>query len=147
MTYQKVSASGLVFNQQGKFLMLKRADDDDFLPGVFALPGGGTDYMEDPIKGLEREIKEECGIDAKVLHPLTAFSFKMTHEGVDKHTVEIIYLCRFEESQSIVLSFEHSDYKWVSFEEMKTLPNNDYFIKMISGLKNHPLVTTTTKTR
>jgi 8-oxo-dGTP diphosphatase len=146
MTYQKVSASGLILSQDGKVLMVKRAETDDFLPGVYELPGGGTEFMEDPIEGLEREIAEECGLRVKVSHPLTAFSFKMNHEGVEKHTVEIIYLCEVEGDPAIKLSFEHSDFKWMSFEEIIQTPDNEYFTKMMSDLQKHPLVATTIQT-
>lgn len=140
MTHQKVSASGLIMNNQGKILMVKRSETDDFLPGVYELPGGGTDFMEDPVKGLEREIKEECGLKVVVKHPLTAFSFAMPHEGVKKHTVEIIYLCRLLQEQEVTLSHEHSDYKWLTFEEISSLSRNDFMTKLISNLKEHPLV-------
>lgn len=142
MTYQKVSASGLIFNNEGKVLMVKRSENDEFLPGVYELPGGGTEYLEDPEQSLEREILEECGVKVKVLHPLTTFSFEMNHEGVLKHTVEIIYLCQMENLQEISLSFEHSDYKWMSFEEILLIPNNNYFIQVIKKIQNHPLIPT-----
>jgi 8-oxo-dGTP diphosphatase len=141
MTYQKVSASAVVLNKDGKVLLVKRADDDEFLPGFYELPGGGTDFMEDPAQGLERELMEECGLKVKVLHPLTTFSFKMPHEGVDKHTVEIIYLCQLEdEDQQIKLSFEHCDYKWATFEEILQTPDNESFTSMIKTVQQHPLV-------
>ena len=141
MTHQKVSASGLILNKLGKILMVKRSESDDFLPGIYELPGGGTDYMEDPAKGLEREFLEECGIKIKVLHPLTTFSFNMPHEGVDKHTVEIIYLCELEdENQKIKLSFEHCDYKWMSFDEVLDTPDNPVFTTMMRNIQQHPLI-------
>lgn len=140
MTYQKVSASGLILNSAGEILLVRRSETDDFLPGIYELPGGGTDYLEDPVAGLIREIKEECGIEVKVLHPLTCFSFEMRHEGVDKHTVEIIYWCEFAGNQDIKLSFEHSDFKWVKFEELETINKDDNFVKMIKKLQNHPLI-------
>ena len=140
MTYQKVSASGLVINKKGQILLLKRADNDDFLPGVYGLPGGGTDFMEDPAKGLEREIQEECGIRVDIKHPLTAFSFSMPHEGVEKHTVEIVYLCYMTKKQKIKLSFEHSEYIWSTFEEISQLSTTEFMINLIANLKNHPLL-------
>lgn len=143
MTYQKVSASGLILNKEGKLLMVKRSDTDDFLPGFYGLPGGGTDYLEHPTEGLQREIKEECGLNVSIEHPLTAFSFTMNHEGVEKHTVEIVYLCKMEDEQDVKLSFEHSDYKWLGFDEVSNLPNIDTFmLKLINDLRMHPLIST-----
>ena len=140
MTYQKVSASGLVMNTKGQILLVKRADDDDFLPGVYELPGGGTDYLEDPVEGLKRELVEECGLKVNVEHPLTAFSFVMKHEGVDKHTVEIIYLCKLKNNQKVKLSFEHSDYKWLTFEDAQKMSLTDFMMNLINNIQKHPLL-------
>ena len=141
MTYQKVSASGLIINNNGQFLVLKRAENDDFLPGVFGLPGGGTEYNEHPAEGLKREIFEECGLSVNVHHPLTAFSFEMPHEGVKKHTVEIVYLCTLDDnSGSIQLSFEHCDYKWVRFHELDNLTITPIMKELLSNLTTHPLL-------
>jgi 8-oxo-dGTP diphosphatase len=142
MTHQKISASGLVVDQSGKVLMVKRADNDTFLPGVYELPGGGTDFNEDPTEGLKREIREETGLEVNVDHPLTAFSFMMEHEGVEKHTVEIIYLCQFLGDQQVKLSFEHSDYRWINFDELITLETTDFMRDLILGLKEHPVLKT-----
>lgn len=140
MTYQKVSASGVIMNQEGKILLVQRSEQDDFLPGIFGLPGGGTDFLEDPVEGLKREIKEECGISIDVQHPLKAFSFVMPHEGVEKHTVEIIYLCKLTKAQKIKLSFEHSDYKWLSFDEIAEIKTTEFIINLVKDLRSHPLI-------
>lgn len=142
MTYQKVSASGIVLNQKGEILMLKRSEQDDFLPGIFALPGGGTDFQETPETGLCRELKEECGIEVSVEHPLTTFSFMMPHEGVEKHTVEIVFLCRLLQEQEVKLSFEHSGYRWVKFEEVTQIETTEFLMGLLQNLREHPLVKT-----
>jgi 8-oxo-dGTP diphosphatase len=141
MNLQKVSASAVVLNKEGKLLVVKRAEDDNFLPGTWELPGGGVDFLEEPRVGVRRELKEECGIDVDVLHPLTEFSFVMPTEEGEKHTVEIIYLCLLsDDSPPVSLSFEHSDYKWVSFAELEVICSTDFMIKSIRQLEFHPLV-------
>lgn len=139
MTYQKISASGLVLDKRGKILMVKRSDTDDFLPGYYELPGGGTDFNEDPIEGLKREIIEETGLKVEVSHPLTAFSFIMNHEGVPKHTVEIIYLCKALNS-NVRLSHEHSEFQWVNQDQLKDLGTTDFMRQLITHLQEHPLL-------
>jgi 8-oxo-dGTP diphosphatase len=140
MTHQKISSSGLIMDQTGRILMVKRSDLDTFLPGVYELPGGGTDFNEDPIEGLKREIMEETGIEVNVKHPLTTFSFMMEHEGVDKHTVEIIYLCGIDRDQEVRLSEEHSAFKWVYPEELATLGTTEFMGNLIQDLQSHPLI-------
>jgi 8-oxo-dGTP diphosphatase len=140
MTYQKASASGLIVNKSGKFLLIKRSETDDFLPGYFGLPGGGTEFNEHPVEGLKREIAEECGLTVEISHPLTAFSFVMPHEGVEKHTVEIVYLCKLTKRQKVNLSFEHCGYKWVNFSQIEKVKLNPILKELILNLKAHPLI-------
>lgn len=141
MTYQKVSSSGLVFNDNGQILMVKRSDNDDFMPGVYELPGGGTEFLEDPAESLQRELKEECGIEVEVGLPLTTWSFVMPHEGVEKHTVEIIYHCKVCKDQEVKLSHEHSDYRWVDLTEAVDITKeNDQLLNLLNNLKTHPLI-------
>lgn len=143
LNLQKVSASAVVLNNEGKLLIVKRADDDDFLPGTWELPGGGVDFMEEPRVGIKRELKEECGIEVDVLHPLTEFSFVMPTEEGEKHTVEIIYLCQLSEnSPEVNLSFEHSDYQWVTFSDLEIVCSTDFMMQSIRNLEFHPLIQT-----
>jgi 8-oxo-dGTP diphosphatase len=143
MTYQKISSSGLVFNDKGQILMVKRSDLDEFMPGVYELPGGGTDFLEHPAESLQRELKEECGIEVEVGLPLTTWSFVMPHEGVEKHTVEIIFHCKVCKDQTVNLSEEHTDFKWVSLNEAEKMTDqNDQLFKLLSNLKVHPLLQT-----
>ncbi|MEK7517510.1 MAG: NUDIX hydrolase [Patescibacteria group bacterium] len=69
--YQQVSTGALLFNNKKGALFVKRADTENFKPGLWELPGGGSDFGEIPEQALKREIKEECGIDIKVLNSLT----------------------------------------------------------------------------
>ncbi len=138
---QKVSASAVVLNNEGKLLIVKRADDDDFLPGTWELPGGGVDFLEEPRVGIKRELFEECGIQVDVLHPLTEFSFVMPTPEGQKHTVEIIYLCQLlADSPDVNLSFEHSDYRWVDFAELEVVCSTDFMMRSIRNLEYHPLL-------
>lgn len=39
--------------------------------GLLAFPGGRVNYNEDPAVGVIRELKEECGVDGRVLELIT----------------------------------------------------------------------------
>jgi 8-oxo-dGTP pyrophosphatase MutT (NUDIX family) len=48
---------------EGRVLLLQRREDDRAFPGgVFCLPGGNVDDLEDLHQGLLREISEETGL-------------------------------------------------------------------------------------
>lgn len=63
---QEVSTNAIVLNADNEILFVRRSLKDDFLPGCWELPGGGSEYGETPQEALVREIKEECGIMVKV---------------------------------------------------------------------------------
>ncbi len=60
--FYRVSVKALVLNGEGGFLLTKKQN------GFWDLPGGGLDFGEVPIKGLEREIMEEMGVKIKILN-------------------------------------------------------------------------------
>lgn len=135
---QRVCVSGFILNNEGKFLIVKRADDDDFLPGWWELPGGGTDFGEDIVEAVLREIKEECGIEAKMLFPAFVSSY-MNDAQPNKQYIEIFFVCKMFEGQEVKISYEHSDFKWVNFEDLKNYEITEYILKVLSYIEEHLL--------
>ena len=66
MKIQQGCTSAIILNEKDEILFTKRSDSDDFLPGVWELPGGGIEYGETPQDSIKREIKEECGLEIEV---------------------------------------------------------------------------------
>lgn len=60
---------GLVFDDQGKLLLLQEQD------GMWELPGGRVEHGEGFAQTLNREIKEEMGVECDILdrHPYWAW--------------------------------------------------------------------------
>lgn len=57
-TYYRTSVKGLIFDDQGRFLLTKEEN------GKWGLPGGGMDWGETAHQALVREIQEEMGLGA-----------------------------------------------------------------------------------
>lgn len=135
-----ICSSGFILNSKNEFLMLQRSPNDNFLPGYWELPGGRIDNGEDLVSGLQREIKEESGLEVSVINPLKAVSYYLDPEN-PRESYGIFYLCNLKkENQKVSLSEEHSDYKWVSFDNHNELKVSNLLKKFIEGFKNHPLV-------
>jgi len=55
-----IGVSGLVTNKSNEILLIQRDDTRTWSP-----PGGSLDFGESPIVGVEREVKEETGLEVK----------------------------------------------------------------------------------
>jgi 8-oxo-dGTP diphosphatase len=91
------------------FLLLKRARD----PLIWAPPGGHLLPDEDPLKGLQREIFEETRLKAEIFYPVVTWFGKFKGENL----LSIDY-CAKTSSMSVVLSDEHTDFRWLSIQQL-----------------------------
>ena len=121
--HQKVVATGFL-ERNGKVLVLKRSPNETFLPNFFEIAGGKCEYGEDPRDALKREYREETGLDIEVGDPYYTFSY-VTHEGA-RHTVEIVFMIRMvNPGQPVTLSNAHTEYKWLSPNELDSIQISD----------------------
>lgn len=86
-------------------------------------PGGRLEFGESPMQALKREINEETGFEVEKLILLNAWnSFKDECTEI----IGLTYICTAN-GDNVMLSKEHSDYEWVTYEEM-----NDY--NLVKGM-------------
>ena len=128
MKIQQIATGGLIVRKDGKFLIVRRSLKDDFLPGYWELPGGGSDYGETPQQALQREIQEECALDITIRQPLTTCQYFME----ETQRIEIIFFCTLnDEAQELQLSDEHDTSAWVSTEELEKYKMDDFMAKVV----------------
>ena len=58
-----VGASSIILNDEGKILLMKRAEQCSAFPGCWGLVGGFLDWGETAEEGLKREAEEEIGVE------------------------------------------------------------------------------------
>lgn len=125
--YFIVGVKTLVFNDKGKFLLLRRSSKTD-RGGRWSLPGGALEYDEDAYDAAQREIEEETLLQVKDLKSLGV----KTYTFDDEHVVILGFRCLFE-SGEVDLNWEHDEFKWVSKEEAlkyELTPDAKYFIEL-----------------
>jgi mutator protein MutT len=143
----KMNASAAVIMKEGekgeKQILLIQRSADDHWPGHWEFPRGKCDHGkdEDTIKCVKREVKEETGLDIKVVGLIDTFQYLA--DGGKRLTTCYNYLCKMQnEDQPIKLSHEHQDYKFireVGEAEMLVLPDQKKTIeKVLNG--DRPLV-------
>ena len=107
---------GIVKNENGEILLLKRHPKSIHGPEKWELPGGKVDRGEFFDECLVREIKEETNLEAKVGDFCEAIQDDYFH----KRTIQVImYLTDIE--GKVKISDEHEDFKWVKVEDIKDL--------------------------
>jgi len=124
-----VSIKAVVYRADGTVLALRRTKTAPTRPLQWDLPGGILDYGEDTMAGIIREIKEEAGLDikdVKILDVISAFDDK------DEFWVTIGYSAHTT-SDTVLLSYEHDRFQWVSpteFGKLRASPRNKKFVKL-----------------
>ena len=73
---QKIVLGGVVI-KKGKILILQRHKDEDVYPNMWELPSGKREPLEPSEDSLIREIKEEAGLDVKIIMPFFVFDYQI----------------------------------------------------------------------
>ncbi|MFA6888381.1 MAG: NUDIX domain-containing protein [Candidatus Woesearchaeota archaeon] len=127
MTTQQIGVKAII-EQDNKILLIKRSAKYKHLEAAWDIPGGRTEFGEDPIDGLRREIKEETNLELDEIKQILDASTVFKNE--EKHIVRITYLCTVKET-NVQLSHEHTDMQWVPKEELKNIEFKDKILKKI----------------
>lgn len=100
-----------------KFLVMKtREDKGSFWQSVT----GGAKEGEQEIFALKRELKEETGIEEfrQIINLRYSYSFFLPRYG---NLIENVYAVEAFPDTDIILSDEHTEYRWLDFEESLAL--------------------------
>ncbi|MCX7928698.1 MAG: NUDIX hydrolase [Patescibacteria group bacterium] len=114
---QKIVLAGIVFNKQGKVLVLQRNENENTHPGMWELPSGKREFLESSHNALTREIKEETGLDIEVVQPCSVFEYKIEKPNEIRDSTQINFIVTSEVSE-VRLSEEHQNYAWISKNEI-----------------------------
>lgn len=99
-----------------RILLLKRSSCQDFSAGIWEYITGRLNQFEEPEKGLKREIKEEAGLEIKIIKPISIYHLFRGKEIAENELVGIIYWGKAI-SDKVKLSEEHTAYQWVTLDE------------------------------
>jgi 8-oxo-dGTP diphosphatase len=126
MTKINFHQKAILVNSENKFLALKKS----YGQKTWDLPGGAVEIPEEHETGLRREIREETGIEIdSAIVPLQVVS------GYNKEDDEYFLFIGYRAAarkESVTLSDEHTDYRWVTKEEFLQLDATPYLKEFIA---------------
>ena len=101
-----------------KYLLLEKIKDDisDKNKGKWEVPGGKIEENESPEQAILREIKEETGLNCEIIKELPLLELKKETFQSKCH----VFLIKTT-SNKVILSKEHSEFIWVTSEEVKIM--------------------------
>jgi len=107
--------------EKQRYLLLRRAADKDFAPGVWECVTGRVEQGEGFEDALHREVREELGVTVRVLCILGTTHFYRGVPTADNEIIGVVYLCAVDNADAVRLSAEHDVLRWVTAQEAGTL--------------------------
>lgn len=106
------AVGGLVTNQQGELLLVRRAREPE--KGKWGLPGGFIDRNETIEQALSREVLEETNLCVSEATYLTSFPNFYDYAGAVSPVVDLFFLCSVVDQSVIQLADGELDsFLWV----------------------------------
>ncbi|KAF2180577.1 hypothetical protein K469DRAFT_639535 [Zopfia rhizophila CBS 207.26] len=121
--YNMLCTGAVVFNSEGKLLLIQRASDEKAFPNCWEVPGGKVDDDDETLlHAVARELKEETGLDVtKIVRKVAEFGWKEKHKRTaqDQSWLKHIFEVEVKEMKEIVLDpAEHQRYLFVTEKEV-----------------------------
>lgn len=131
----KIVAKALVRSSEGLCLVLHRGNTHPRFPGHIDFPGGEVEPKETLETAVMREIQEETGlsVNPNKLKKLFAKQYRQT--------THMLFEAKLTEPDAkVALSWEHKSYRWITPEELKSLPKfsdaDPYYTDVVDYLPN-----------
>jgi 8-oxo-dGTP diphosphatase len=122
MSLHSVSVAGVVVRDDGRVLVIRRADN-----GAWEAPGGVLELDEEPSAGACREVFEETGIKVDALR-LTG-----VYKNMARGVVALVFLCRPVGGHEQV-SDETTEVQWLTRDEVQKRMTEAYSVRVLDAL-------------
>ena len=116
---QKIVVAGVIVNKGGRVLILQRNKNEDIFPNMWELPSGKREFLEDSESCLIREIKEETGLNVKIIMPFSIFDYQIKKPKEIRDTTQINFLVRVVNQKKVKLSPEHQNFALISKNDIE----------------------------
>ncbi|MCS6906414.1 MAG: NUDIX domain-containing protein [Anaerolineales bacterium] len=104
-------------SSDNRYLLLQRSPDKDYAQGVWEPVTGRLEQGEGFEDALQRELREELGLDARPLYILGTTHFYRGEAVAENELIGVVYLCHFSGKGQPRLSAEHTQARWLTATE------------------------------
>ncbi|KAF7451209.1 hypothetical protein A1F99_029860 [Pyrenophora tritici-repentis] len=133
--YHVLATGAIVFNQQGKLLLVQRAADERAFPNYWEIPGGKVDDTDETIlHAAVRELKEEAGLEAtRVVRKVTQFTFSDQVPGRPTTTwLKLVFEMEVKQADVVLDPIEHQKFLFATEGEIANDKVGDVKLAYIS---------------
>ncbi|WP_112264982.1 NUDIX hydrolase [Lentzea terrae] len=124
-----VSVAGIVVNDEGKVLVIRRRDNGHWEP-----PGGVLETSETFEEGARREVLEETGISVRV-ERLTG-----VYKNMKRGIVALVFRCSPLGEPSRVTE-EATEVRWMSLDEVREVMAPAYVVRVTDAFSSSHVIT------
>ena len=117
-----VSVSGIVIDDHGRALLIRRRDNHRWEP-----PGGVLELSEAIHDGLRREVREETGLD---IEPI---ALSGVYKNMARAIVNLVFRCKIT-GGGLATNDEASAFRWTTESEVPGLMDEAYAIRVLDAL-------------
>ena len=122
----QVGVRALLWNKEDKYLLLRRSSEKYPEAGAtWDIVGGRIEPGSPLIENLKRDIREEVGLELMDEPKLIAAQDILRVPG--RHVVRLTYTAQIDGEPK--LDDDHTEYKWLTREEMESLGDLDNYFK------------------
>jgi len=119
--YIGVGIGAVIINNQGKIFLSQRGPKARNEKGKWECPGGGLKFGESFAETIIREIKEEFGMDIKIVDELAPFNHLILQEK--QHWVALCFVCKHIKGKPKILEPDKClAIGWFTVKEMEKMP-------------------------
>ncbi len=110
----------IIKNSKGEILLGLRGNLPTY-PHTWGLPGGMADYGESVEDTVKREIKEELGVNVKIVKRAKNFYENIPKQRPASHSVDLVYYAKIMDNEIPKPKDETLEVKWFKPSEIRNM--------------------------